>query len=428
MGQGRQPQDVQEVWPGAESSKHSGRAQLAKEAAIEELPGEAEGHRLTQESVAKKQEEQRARAETEARCMKQTVKQVQDKAKMNRRPKTKDDGAEARADAEEPQVEVGTAAEPKGTVASETKAADGCTLDEEGGAQALQGVRLQVLKKVASRAQEIRAMKEQIAMVRMVQEQVLQQMGVRAQAVRTVEEGMEASKRQQVRQEEEAATPQEEDSRCAVVTEEDGVEAAEQKQAAIEKTVEALGGRLAKEKDRSCPETTEEAQLGYESDEQVCKSASVGKRSQAGMQEMQLVRRQVLQRVGSRAQARRAEEDQIWLIQKNEQEPYRVVMGRWLKAGLWKEEGALPQCETNTVAENSGPETTEVSQLGDKPEEASETKAAHWCSLDEEGGAQALQGVRDQVLKKVASRAQAGRADKERQEMLQMTLRWQQRH
>ena len=105
-----------------------------------------------------------------------------------------------------------------------------------------------------------------------------------------------------------------------------------------------------------------------------------------------------------------------------------VVMGRWLKAGLWKEEGALPPGETNTVADDSGPETTDEPQLGDKPEEASETEAAHWCSLDEERGAHALQGVQDQVLQKVASRAQAGRADKERQEMLQMTLRWQQRH
>ena len=32
------------------------------------------------------------------------------------------------------------------------------------------------------------------------------------------------------------------------------------------------------------------------------------------------------------------------------------------------DEEALPQYETNTAACNSGPETTEESQLGDKPE------------------------------------------------------------
>ena len=41
--QGWQPQGVQAVWPGSGSSKHSGRAQLAKEVGIKELPGEAEG-------------------------------------------------------------------------------------------------------------------------------------------------------------------------------------------------------------------------------------------------------------------------------------------------------------------------------------------------------------------------------------------------
>ena len=96
-----------------------------------------EEHRLTEEAVTKMQQEQQARAETEARCMKQAVERVQGRAKADQGLQTKADGAEARVDAEEPQVEVGTAAEPKGTVASETKAADGCTLDEEGGAQAL---------------------------------------------------------------------------------------------------------------------------------------------------------------------------------------------------------------------------------------------------------------------------------------------------
>ena len=107
-------------------SKHSGRAQPAKEAAIiEEQPGGAEGHRLTQEAVAEKQEEQQARAEAEARFMEQIMKQVQDKAKRNQKPKMQMGGAEARADTEEPQVEVGTAAELEATVVSRTKAADG---------------------------------------------------------------------------------------------------------------------------------------------------------------------------------------------------------------------------------------------------------------------------------------------------------------
>ena len=41
--QGWQPQGVQAVWPGSGSSKRSGRAHLAKEVGIKELPGEAEG-------------------------------------------------------------------------------------------------------------------------------------------------------------------------------------------------------------------------------------------------------------------------------------------------------------------------------------------------------------------------------------------------
>ena len=41
--QGGQPRGVQAVWPGSGSSEHSGRAQLAKEVGIKELPGEAEG-------------------------------------------------------------------------------------------------------------------------------------------------------------------------------------------------------------------------------------------------------------------------------------------------------------------------------------------------------------------------------------------------
>ena len=63
--------------------------------------------------------------------MKQTVKQVQDKAKANRGPKTKDSGAEARADAGEPQVEAGTAAEPKGIGASKAETAQWCSLEEK---------------------------------------------------------------------------------------------------------------------------------------------------------------------------------------------------------------------------------------------------------------------------------------------------------
>jgi hypothetical protein len=201
--QGRQPQDVQEVWPKAKSSKHSGRAQPAKEAAIiEEQPGEAEGHRLTQEAVAEKQKVQQERAEAEARFMEQIMKQVQDNARVTQKLKMQV-GAGARADPEGPQVEVGTAAGLEGTVVSTTEAADGCMHGKEEGAQAWQVAQLQVFKKVASRAKVIKAMEEQRALVHMVQEQVLQQQGVEAQALQTVKEGMVAAKRQQVKQGEE---------------------------------------------------------------------------------------------------------------------------------------------------------------------------------------------------------------------------------
>ena len=102
----------------------------------------------------------------------------------------------------------------------------------------------------------------------------------------------------------------------------------EQRHAAIDETVEALFRRMAKEEDNSGPETTEESQLGDTPEEQECKPAAVWKRVGAGTQAMQAVQRQVLQRVHSRAQAVRAEEEQIWMIQREDQELHREVMVR----------------------------------------------------------------------------------------------------
>ena len=82
-------------------------------------------------------------------------------------------------------------------------------------------------------------------------------------------------------------------------------------QAAIEK---APCGRLAKEKDSSGLEATEEVQLGDKPDEQECKTAVGWKKAQSGIKEVQNVRRQLLQRVSSKTWARRAEEEQIWMI------------------------------------------------------------------------------------------------------------------
>ena len=162
------------------------------------------------------------------------------------------------------------------------------------------------------------------------------------------------------------------------------------------------------------------------------------KRAEAGTQEMQAIQGQVLQGVGSRVQAVRAEEEQMRMIQTEDPELHRKVVWRWAKAGLWKEEGALPQYETNTVADNSGPETTEKSQLGGKQEKQeckldgirpatvqkrAEDKAAKTST---EGQAQeTVAEVQEQVLQRVGSRARTGRAEEERQGCGMKFSRWQ---
>ena len=94
-----------------------------------------------------------------------------------------------------------------------------------------------------------------------------------------------------------------------------------------------------------------------------------------------MVQRRVRQRTGARAQAVREMEEQL----EEKQGQHRETIRRWwngshgeglLEAAVEmpspaeenREGEALPQYETNTVAYNSGPETTEEPQLGDKPE------------------------------------------------------------
>ena len=67
--------------------------------------------RLTEEAVAKKRQGQHERAGTEALCMDQTVNQVQGNAKANKGPETENGGVEVAAEAKEPQVGLGAAAE-----------------------------------------------------------------------------------------------------------------------------------------------------------------------------------------------------------------------------------------------------------------------------------------------------------------------------
>ena len=60
--------------------------------------------RGSEEAVAKKRQEQRARAGAEALCMKQTVEQVQGRAKANKGPKTGECCLEVAAKAEAKQA------------------------------------------------------------------------------------------------------------------------------------------------------------------------------------------------------------------------------------------------------------------------------------------------------------------------------------
>ena len=173
------------------------------------------------------------------------------------------------------------------------------------GTQALHMVQRQVLQRVGSRAHAVRAVEEQRWMLQMVQRQVLQQVGSGAQAVQTVEEGIEASRGQQVRQGEETAAAQDEDSSPETVEEEGS----------------HLGELLSRRGNK--PEVE------------------------------QGLHREVILRWLNGAQGDRIVEAAAGMLGPEE------VKG---------DEEALPQYETTTTAYNSGPETTEESPLGDKPE------------------------------------------------------------
>ena len=189
-----------------------------------------------------------------------------------------------------------------GTWAGKAKVTYWYSLDEEAGTHALHEVQRQVLQRVGSRAHAVRTVEEQRSMLQKVQRQVLQQVSSKAQAVRAVEEEIEASRRQQVRQGEETAAPQ--------------------------------------ETDRS-PETAakEGSQLGER----------LGRRGNEPKVEQGLHREAILR----------------WLTGVQGEGTWEAAAGMLGPEEVEGDAEAQPQYETNTVAYNSGPETTEESHEGD---------------------------------------------------------------
>ena len=219
----------------------------------------------------------------------------------------------------------------------------------------VQQVQKRVLQQARARTQAARAVEEEKALAHNVQKQVLQQVRARAQSVRAVEEGRGAARRQQASQEGEKATLQEKDR---------------SPNAALHRlhrqVLQRVGSRA-----RTAQAVEEQRALAHN------------------------VQKRVLQQVRARAQERQAAEgkgSQMGELfgMKGDNPEMEQGLGveavmRWLDgaqgegtvapaiempgpAVVNSDEGALPQYKTNTLADDSGPETTEESQLGDRSE------------------------------------------------------------